>query len=202
MLHGLEHGAHRVAIDAIPPLTEMFGDRPVILEIGFGMGESTLAQAMAHPDFGILAMHVHTPGVGRLLAELDDHSITNVRVIEGDALHVLHDVLPDNALAGIRIFFPDPWPKTKHHKRRILVPSNLDAMARTLRSGGFLHFATDWAEYAEWALETINAHAAFTLLRPNEEPDIASGATRPRTKFESRGIAAGRGITDLVAIRV
>lgn len=201
MRHGLEHGTYRVEIDSMPPLPELFGDLPVILEIGFGMGESTLAQALAHRDHGILAIDVHTPGVGRLLAELDDQGITNVRVIEGDALQLLHEVLPESSLAGIRVYFPDPWPKARHHKRRIIVTSNLDAMARTLKPGGFLHFATDWADYAQWALDAIGAHPSFTLLPTAEQSPIAAATTRPRTKFESRGIAAGRAITDIVARR-
>lgn len=202
MLEGLEHGMHRLTLDALPPLREMFEGKPVILEIGFGLGESTMQQALAEPGFGILAIDVHTPGVGRLLAELDARGITNVRVVEGDALVLLHETLPNASLAGIRVYFPDPWPKKKHHKRRIIVPANLDMMARVLEPGGFLHFATDWVEYAEAAREMIAAHPAFQLLAIEEQPPIASKATRPRTKFESRGIAAGRVITDLVALRV
>lgn len=202
MREGLEHGTARIELDALPSLDALFDGAPVILEIGFGLGEATLAQAQAHPDHGILAIDVHTPGVGRLLAELDARGITNVRVIEGDALELLHDRLPDASLAGIRVFFPDPWPKARHHKRRIIVPSNLAMMARVLRPGGFLHFATDWQQYADAARETIAANPAFRLLAPDEQPAIASATTRPRTKFESRGIAAGRAITDLVALRV
>ena len=201
MREGLEHGSSRLLIDEIPTLDEAFGGVPVILEIGFGLGEATLSQAAMHPDHGILAIDVHTPGVGRLLAELDARGITNVRVIEGDALELLHDRLPAASLAGIRVFFPDPWPKSRHHKRRIIVPSNLSMMARVLMPGGFLHFATDWQQYADAARETIAANADFRILSTEEQPAIASAATRPRTKFESRGIAAGRAITDIVAIR-
>jgi tRNA (guanine-N7-)-methyltransferase len=172
----------------------------VILEIGFGMGDATLAQAVAHPDHGILAIDVHTPGVGRLLAELEERGIDNVRVVEGDALALL-DALPARSLAGIRVFFPDPWPKARHHKRRIITTPNLDLMASRITPGGFLHFATDWHDYAEWAREVIDAHPAFVLLDESEQLPIASRATRPVTKFERRGIAAGRKITDLVARR-
>ena len=202
MREGLEHGAYRVELDAMPTLDALFHRKPVILEIGFGMGDSTLEQAAQYPDVGILAVDVHTPGVGRLLAELDDRGITNVYVAEGDALELVHDLLPDASLTGIRVYFPDPWPKTKHHKRRIIVPANLDMMARVLQRGGWLHFATDWADYAESAREAIAEHPAFRLLEPGEQPAIAAATTRPRTKFESRGIAAGRSITDLVAVRV
>ncbi len=201
MLQGLREGSARVTMDALTAPAVLFDGAPVILEIGFGLGEATLAQAQAHPDHGILAIDVHTPGVGRLLAELDAQGIANVRVVEGDALELLHERLPDTSLAGIRVFFPDPWPKTRHHKRRILVPSNLAMMARVLRPGGFLHFATDWQQYADEARATIAADARFRLLAPAAKPAIASAATRPRTKFEARGIAAGRSITDLVALR-
>ncbi len=201
MLQGLREGSARVTMDALTAPAVLFDGAPVILEIGFGLGEATLAHAQAHPDHGILAIDVHTPGVGRLLAELDAQGIANVRVVEGDALELLHERLPDTSLAGIRVFFPDPWPKTRHHKRRILVPSNLAMMARVLRPGGFLHFATDWQQYADEARATIAADARFRLLAPAAQPAIASAATRPRTKFEARGIAAGRSITDLVALR-
>lgn len=196
----LERGTYLVELSRLPPLTELFADLPVILEIGFGMGDATLAQAVAHPDHGILAIDVHTPGVGRLLAELAERGIGNVRVIEGDALELL-DALPEASLAGIRVFFPDPWPKARHHKRRIITTANLDLMAPRLRSGGFLHFATDWDDYAVWAQDAIAAHPAFQLLEPAAQPEIASEVTRPQTKFENRGIAAGRAISDLVAIR-
>ncbi len=201
MREGLERGTHLVTLDALPPLPDLFDGRPVILEIGFGMGDAALAQAVAHPDHGLLAIDVHTPGVGRLLAELDAQGIDNVRVIEGDALELLHDLLPPASLAGIRVFFPDPWPKARHHKRRIINAANLDTMARALVPGGFLHFATDWHDYAQSAQQAIAAHPLLRLLAPSEQPPIASAATRPRTKFESRGMAAGRAITDLVALR-
>ena len=181
------------------PLNAHFGTMPVILDIGFGMGDATLAQAQQHPDVGILAIDVHTPGVGRLLADLERNDIRNVRVVEGDALVLLHDLLPPASLIGIRTYFPDPWPKKRHHKRRIITPDNLDAMARCLQPGGFLHFATDWQDYADAAREAISAHPAFTLRDEGTALPYASRATRPRTKFEARGIAAGRAITDLIA---
>ena len=197
----LERATHAVSLEETRQPGALFGAAPVILDIGFGMGDATLAQANDFPDHGILAIDVHTPGVGRLLAELEARGLGNVRVIEGDALELLHELLPDASLAGIRVYFPDPWPKAKHHKRRIIVPDNLSAMARCLSPGGFLHFATDWQEYADWAREAISAHPAFRLLEVAEQLPIASAATRPTTKFESRGIAAGRAITDLVAVR-
>lgn len=199
-LEALERAKHLLDLDALPPLGTMFAGKPVILEIGFGMGDATLAQAVAHPDHGILAIDVHTPGVGRLLAELDERGIDNVRVIEGDALELL-DALAPSSLAGIRVYFPDPWPKARHHKRRIINANNLDLMASRLSPGGFLHFATDWHDYAVWAEEAIAAHPLFALVPEPEQLPIASRTSRPQTKFERRGIAAGRAITDLVATR-
>ena len=181
------------------PLAAHFDGMPVILDIGFGMGDATLVQAQQHPDVGILAIDVHTPGVGKLLAGL--HDTSNVRVVEGDAMALLHDVLPDASLAGIRVYFPDPWPKARHHKRRIINQHHLDVMARRLRPGGFLHFATDWQEYAEAARDNIAAHPSFALLAADAVLPYASAQDRPRTKFETRGIAAGRTITDLIAVR-
>ena len=196
----LDRATYLVDLEALPGPGALCDGLPLILEIGFGMGDATLEQAVAHPDHGILAIDVHTPGVGRLLAELEERGITNVRVIEGDALELL-DALPAASLVGIRVFFPDPWPKSRHHKRRIITTANLDLMAPRIAPGGFLHFATDWHEYAEWARESIAQHAGFRLLDAAEQPSIASAASRPQTKFERRGIAAGRVITDLVASR-
>ena len=182
------------------PLARHFGDAPVILDIGFGMGDATVIQASEHPEIGILAIEVHTPGVGRLLAQLEQRALTNVRVVEGDAMTLLHDLLPDASLIGVRVYFPDPWPKKRHHKRRIITPEHLDLLSRKIVDGGFLHFATDWQEYADWAADCLAEHPAFDLV-PEGLP-LASAETRPRTKFESRGVAAGRRITDLVARRI
>ena len=165
------------------------------------MGDATLVQAARHPDIGILAIDVHTPGVGKLLAELEESGIDNVRVVEGDALALLHDQLPEAAVIGLRIYFPDPWPKTRHHKRRIISPANLDLFAAKLQPGGFIHFATDWQNYADAARELLGAHPAFSLQPDDVELPYASRATRPPTKFERRGRAAGRTITDLIAVR-
>ena len=173
----------------------------MILDIGFGMGDATLVQARQHPEVGILAIDVHTPGVGKLLAELDELGIDNVRVVEGDALALLHDQLPDASLIGMRIYFPDPWPKTRHHKRRIISPTNLDLFAAKLQPGGFIHFATDWQDYADAAREHLVAHPLFALQPDDVVLPYASRAARPLTKFERRGRAAGRTITDLIAVR-
>lgn len=193
--------AFLVPCDETVSLHRLFGERPVILDIGFGMGDATVLQATQHPEVGILAIDVHTPGVGKLLVDVDIHGIENVRVIEGDAMALLRDILPAGSLIGIRIFFPDPWPKARHHKRRIISADHLGLMARVLEPGGFIHFATDWQAYADAARECIERHPDFTLLADDAVLPYASKASRPRTKFESRGIAAGRRITDLIAVR-
>jgi len=197
----LDRATYLLSLHQLPSVEQVCDGRPLILDIGFGMGDATLAQAAAHPDHGILAIDVHTPGVGRLLAELEERGISNVRVVEGDALELL-EALPPESLAGIRVFFPDPWPKSRHHKRRIITSANLDLMASRLALGAFLHFATDWHDYAEWAREAITSHPAFVLVDEAGQAPIASRTTRPETKFERRGVAAGRTITDLVARRV
>ena len=194
----IEHSPFLIQLEHAVPLHAHFGLNPVVLDIGFGMGDATVQQARQQPDVGILAVEVHTPGVGKLLATLSQLDVTNVRVIEGDALTLLHDVLPDGSLAGVRTYFPDPWPKKRHHKRRLINAENLDLLSQKIRGGGFLHFATDWQEYADSAAAALQHHPAFTLAPTHP---LATAAPRPRTKFEARGIAAGRRITDLIAVR-
>lgn len=200
-LAAITSSPYLIAMDDAVPLAFQFGTSDVVLDIGFGMGDATLDQAVAHPGTGILAIDVHTPGVGRLLVGLALRGLTNVRVVEGDALTLLHDVLPDRSLVGIRAYFPDPWPKARHHKRRLINAEHLDLFARTLQPRGFLHFATDWQHYAETARADLLAHPAFDLLPEQAALPLAGRETRPRTKFEARGIAAGRTITDLIAVR-
>lgn len=163
---------------------------PPVLEIGFGIGDSTLAYAKAQPDVPILAIDVHTPGVGRLIADLQDEHITNVRVMEADALGVLEHNVADLSLAGVRSFFPDPWPKARHYKRRLIQPAVLELVARKLIPRGWWHIATDWPEYAEWITNTFHQCPHFiggVIARPDD---------RPITHFERRGINEGRAITD------
>lgn len=194
----IERSPFLIQLEAAVPLHAHFGNKPVVLDIGFGMGDATVQQALQQPDVGVLAVEVHTPGVGKLLAMLSQRDVTNVRVIEGDALTLLHDVLSDRSLAGVRTYFPDPWPKKRHHKRRLITAENLDLLSRKIENGGFLHFATDWQDYADSAETALQHHPAFELVGTHP---LVSAAPRPRTKFEARGIAAGRRITDLVAVR-
>jgi len=168
---------------------------PVILEIGFGMGETTAAIAAAHPERDFLGLEVHGPGVGALLNRVDAAALTNVRVIQHDAVDVVTHMIPFASVAGIHVYFPDPWPKKRHHKRRLLQPGFVHALAQRLSPGGYLHAATDWDDYAQEILTTFTAE---TLLA-NTVPDFAPRpAWRPLTKFEARGLQLGHGVRDLV----
>jgi tRNA (guanine-N7-)-methyltransferase len=165
------------------------GDSPVVLEIGFGMGDLTAAMAAADPGRGYLGVEVHTPGIGNLLALVKDQGLTNVRVAHGDAMELVHRIAP-GALDAVHVFFPDPWPKARHHKRRLIRPGNVALLRDRLRPGGLLHCATDWPHYAEAMAEVLAAD-------PGLEPAGADRAGRPETKFERRGTLAGRPIADL-----
>ncbi|MBB4698137.1 tRNA (guanosine(46)-N7)-methyltransferase TrmB [Paractinoplanes abujensis] len=171
-------------------LDELFGrDNPKVLEIGFGMGDTLAATAQADPGRDYLGIEVHTPGIGNLLALIQDQDLSHVRVARGDALHLLHRLAP-GCLDAIHIFFPDPWPKARHHKRRLIQPANVALLRDRLRPGGILHCATDWPDYAEAMAETLDAD-------PGLEAVDRDRAGRPETKFERRGAGAGRPITDL-----
>ncbi|MFD0557398.1 tRNA (guanine-N7-)-methyltransferase [Stackebrandtia endophytica] len=178
----------------------LFGrDHDVVLEIGSGMGEASLVMAQEDPRRDYIAVEVHPPGIGNLLALIEEHSLTNLRVHDGDAISLLTDHVPDGALSEIRVFFPDPWPKARHHKRRIIRPAYAALMRSKLRSGGVLRCATDWADYAEVMLEVLSADPG---LRNRFERESPRPRWRPVTKFEQRAVEAGRGITDLCFDRV
>jgi tRNA (guanine-N7-)-methyltransferase len=172
-----------------------FPDLPVVLEIGFGMGDATAQMAAADPGTGILAADVHTPGQGNLLALADRHGLTNIRVANGDAVVLLRDMLAPASLAGLRVYFPDPWPKGRHHKRRLIQPEFTALAVSRLRSGASVHCATDWEPYAEQMLEVLCAHP--DLVNEYEgyapRPDF-----RPLTKFEQQGLAKGHVVHDLL----
>ncbi|MCX7176306.1 MAG: tRNA (guanosine(46)-N7)-methyltransferase TrmB [Proteobacteria bacterium] len=168
---------------------------PIILEIGFGMGETTASIAAAHPENDYLGIEVHTPGVGGLLKEIAERELGNVRIIQHDAVEVLRDMIPLASLAAVHIFFPDPWPKKRHHKRRLIQPPLVQLLAERLIPGGILHCATDWEEYAQQMLEVLGAEP----LLENTAADFAPRPDyRPRTKFESRGLRLGHGVWDVV----
>jgi tRNA (guanine-N7-)-methyltransferase len=181
-------------------LNKAFGrDAPKILEIGFGMGESTAAIARAHPENDYLAVEVHTPGVGSLLKQIEERGISNIRIIQHDAVEVLRDMLADNALDGVHIFFPDPWHKARHNKRRLIQAPFVAALAKKVGPGGYLHVATDWENYAEQVLSVLKAEP---LLQNTATGYAPRPEYRPLTKFEQRGIRLGHGVWDVVFRRV
>lgn len=180
-------------------LPAIFGRQaPLILEIGFGMGETTASIAAAHPQNDYLGIEVHTPGVGALCKRLVEQALTNVRIIQHDAVEVVRDMLPENGLDGIHIFFPDPWPKKRHHKRRLIQPPFMKLLATRLKPGGYVHCATDWQEYAEHMLHVLAAEPLLTNSHTGfaPRPDY-----RPLTKFENRGLRLGHGVWDLIFSR-
>lgn len=170
-------------------------EAPKILEIGFGMGESTTAIALAHPANDYLTLEVHTPGVGSLLKQIEENKLGNIRIIQHDAVEVLRDMLANNVLDGVHIFFPDPWHKTRHNKRRLIQAPFVAQLVQKLKPGGYIHVATDWQDYAEQVLSVLSAEP----LLENTAVDYAPRpAYRPLTKFEQRGIRLGHGVWDLV----
>ncbi len=177
-------------------LEQAFGRRaPKILEIGFGMGETTAAIAAAHPECDYLGIEVHTPGVGALLRRVDALGLTNVRVIQHDAVEVVERMIAPGALDGVHVFFPDPWPKKRHHKRRLLQPGFVHLLATRMKPGAYLHAATDWEDYAAQMLEVLSAEPLLANTATGFAPRPDS---RPLTKFETRGARLGHGVWDLV----
>jgi tRNA (guanine-N7-)-methyltransferase len=182
-------------------LPTLFGRAaPVVLEIGFGNGEALAAMAEARPENDFLGIEVHRPGVGHLLNLLAARSITNVRVVIADAKEVLTARIPDASLAAVHLFFPDPWPKKRHHKRRLVQPEFAQLVRRKLMPGGVLHLATDWQEYAQWMMTTLTGAEGFGNV--SGEGCYAERGERPLTKFERRGERLGHGVWDLRFRRV
>jgi tRNA (guanine-N7-)-methyltransferase len=166
---------------------------PLVLEIGSGMGETTAAIAQASPDTDYLAIEVHGPGVGSLLKKIEALGLQNLRVIRHDAVEVLDKMIPDASLAGLHLFFPDPWPKKRHHKRRLVQPLFAALATRKLAPGGYIHAATDWPEYAEQMDAVFSAEPMLQKA--------SQAKTRPITKFERRGIGLGNPMRDLLFLR-
>lgn len=168
---------------------------PLILEIGFGMGETTQKIAQARPDDDFLCLEVYNAGVGALLKRIDENQLSNIRIIQHDAVDVLQNMLPNDSLAGVHIYFPDPWPKKRHHKRRLIQADFIELLTSRMAPNAYIHCATDWENYAEQMLEVLsaspnlkNCHDAYA-----PRPDY-----RPLTKFENRGIKLGHGVWDLI----
>ena len=184
--------------DRVLDFAALFGnDRPVVMEIGFGDGEATWRMAESHPEENYLGIEVHKPGVGRLLLRIEEHGLQNVRIICDDAVDVLRSRVPEDSLDGVRIYFPDPWPKKRHHKRRIIQPSFVSLLAARMRSGGVLHLATDWEPYAEFMLEVMQQSPEFENLSQSGGY-CARPEWRPLTKFEQRGERLGHKVADLL----
>ena len=185
--------------ESLLDLDTAFGrSAPKILEIGFGMGDSTAAIAAAHPQNDYLGIEVHGPGVGSLLNQIEALSLSNLRVIQHDAVEVLKHMIAPASLDGVHIFFPDPWPKKRHHKRRLLQPDFVALLAGKLKPGAYLHCATDWQEYAEQMLAVLEAEPGLKNSAPGFAP---RPAYRPLTKFEKRGLNLGHGVWDMIFVR-
>ena len=185
--YGIELSAKSLDFKALFPNADR-----VILEIGFGMGEATVEIAQAFPDAGFIAIDVHQPGIGKVLAAIEENALTNLRVMDEDAHLVLRRMVSDSALDAVYLFFPDPWPKTRHHKRRIVNENFISLVASKLKSGGTIHMATDWSPYASWMQANFDSSPQFiggVVARPS---------WRPFTRFEEQGLRKDHKVTDLV----
>lgn len=177
---------------------ELFGRQAeLVVEIGFGMGDSLLEMALADPERDFIGIEVHTPGVGRLLAGASEHGLSNLSVYRADAIAVLNQCIPPQSIDRLQLYFPDPWPKKRHHKRRIVQQSFLDLLSTRLKSGGSLHIATDWQPYAEYCLELLEQQTQWKNSAGKSQ-FIARPEFRPETKFERRGTQLGHGVWDLI----
>ena len=168
---------------------------PRYLEIGSGMGETTVSIARSHPQNDYLAIEVYTPGVGSLLKQIEEFKLTNLRIVQHDAVEVVNNMFPQEYLDGIHIFFPDPWPKLRHHKRRLIQPEFISLLCKHLKPGGYIHVATDWNNYADQILEVMSNELSLTNTARDfvQRPEY-----RPLTKFEQRGLRLGHKVWDLV----
>jgi tRNA (guanine-N7-)-methyltransferase len=174
-----------VDIDALFPQAN-----EVIIEIGFGMGDATAEIAKAHPGNGYIAIEVHPPGIGKLLSLIEEHTLSNVRIIEGDAIEILETMFADHSVNGFHLFFPDPWPKLKHNKRRIVNAQFLALIHQKLKAGGYINIATDWVPYAQSISEVFANSTQFT------GGEVARPPWRPYTKFEGKGLAKDHRVSD------
>jgi tRNA (guanine-N7-)-methyltransferase len=194
-LYGVEKPADRLDLNAV------FGRQaPRHCEIGFGDGAALSAAAALHPELDFLGIEVHEPGIGRLLLAVEDKGLTNVRIVRHDAVEVLDRWLPDACLDRVNIFFPDPWPKKRHHKRRLVQAPFLATLYRVMRPGAVLHMATDWEPYAEQMLDVTDAFPGFGNMAGDGRYS-ARPEERPQTRFERRGLRLGHGVRDLLYVR-
>ena len=190
-LYGIEYSYDLLNIPSLFPSSQQ-----VILEIGFGMGEATALLGRDFPETGFLAVEVHKPGIGKLMARIEELELSNIRIIEGDAHPIIKTMIPDSSVEGVHLFFPDPWPKKRHHKRRIVNAEFLKLIHPKIKDGGFFHIATDWLPYAEQIEEVLAGSPLFTggvVERPE---------WRPETRFEGQGITKDHQVTDLRYFKV
>ena len=188
---GIEYSAQKIN------LAELFPDsKRIVMEIGFGMGEATAQIAAADPTTGYLAVEVHRPGIGKLLSRIEELELKNVRTIEGDAFEVFEQMIADSSLDGVHLFFPDPWPKARHFKRRIVNQEFIASVAAKLKPGAFFHIATDWHPYAEWIADEFTKQSFFT------GGEVDRPAWRPLTRFEDQGINKEHPVADFRFIKM
>lgn len=197
----LEELMPRYGVDYTPELIDLnqvFGrDNAKILEIGFGMGHATWQIAKTNPEQDYLGVEVHLPGVGALLMQIAEHEVSNLRLIRHDAVEVLRHMLADNSLDGVHIFFPDPWHKNRHNKRRLIQAEFVNLLCQKLKPGAYLHLATDWQDYAVWMINVLKEIP--TLSNQALDGDyVARPDYRPLTKFEQRGLKLGHGVWDII----
>ncbi|MBL4941470.1 MAG: tRNA (guanosine(46)-N7)-methyltransferase TrmB [Colwellia sp.] len=193
---GLNHG------DGLIDIKALFGnDNPVVLEIGFGMGKSLVEMAKAAPQINFIGVEVHKPGVGACISLAVEQGVENLKVYEHDAIEILADCIPENSLTTVQLFFPDPWHKKKHHKRRIVSADFVETLRKKLNVGGVFHMATDWENYAECMLEDMQSAQGYKNLSTNNDY-VPRPDSRPLTKFENRGQRLGHGVWDLQFERV
>ena len=192
-VYGIKYQSHPIDLDKC-----FDNSNPIIIEIGFGMGHGTIQTAKTNPNNDYLGIEVHAPGVGSLLMQLrDEPGITNLKVIQHDAKEVLQHMIPDNSITGFHIYFPDPWPKTRHHKRRLIQPQFVELLTSKLQTGGYIHLATDWEDYALWMLDVVSNQTS--LHNQSQTSDYIMRPTdRPLTKFEQRGMKLGHQVWDLI----
>jgi len=190
-LYGIEYSYDLLNIPSLFPSSQQ-----VILEIGFGMGEATALLGRDFPETGFLAVEVHKPGIGKLMARIEELKLSNIRIIEGDAHPIIKTMIPDSSVEGVHLFFPDPWPKKRHHKRRIVNAEFLKLIHPKIKDGGFFHIATDWLPYAEQIEEVLAASPLFT------GGVVARPGWRPETRFEGQGITKDHQVTDLRYFKV
>ena len=194
--------SYGVELDKLLNLEELFGrSAEKHLEIGFGMGDTLVTMASQHPEYDYLGIEVYRPGIGHLLLQIKAAQLTNVRVICADAVEVLHDYLPSHSLDAVYLFFPDPWPKKRHHKRRLVQPNFVTLLVKSMKSGSCLHLATDWEHYAEQMLQVLEAAPEF-INRSANGGFSPRPTSRPLTKFEQRGQRLGHSVWDLLYLRL